>query len=59
MKVGRLIFNDLPRYKLHIKNISIVNRNKIKIELNTSQNAKEGAHQNDAAPMNLERSFHY
>ena len=25
IKVGRLIFKDLPRYKLHIKNISIVN----------------------------------
>ena len=41
MKVGRLIFKDLPRYKLHIKNISIVNRNKIKIELNSSENANK------------------
>ena len=39
MKVGRLIFKDLPRYKLHIKNISIVNCNKIEIELNSSENA--------------------
>lgn len=41
MKVGRLIHKDLPRYNQFIKNISIVNRNKIKIEFTSYDTANK------------------
>ena len=42
MKVGRLIHRDLPRYKPYVKiNITIGNRNKIKIEVNSCDYANK------------------
>lgn len=35
MKIGKLIYKDLPRYKNSVKNVSIVSRKKVKVDLNS------------------------